>query len=94
MLLVIDFAAGVLLGLLAYRGLDWYSKDRIMWLDGADLRSLPLNIHRHKGILYAAHVRRCGLGLFEAVCQKDCEGIVAKHRDAPYVSRSSLIFVL
>ncbi len=74
------------------RDVAFYAFD-IMWLDGAELRSLPLIerkrvlrqvVHGREGILYAAHIQRRGVGLFEAVCQKDCEGIVAKHRDAPY----------
>lgn len=39
----------------------------------------------------AGHERR-GLELFDAVCQKDLEGIVAKHRLAPYVSKPQTPF--
>ncbi len=67
----------------------------LLWHDGEDLRSLPLIdrkrrlrqlVNGHAGLLYAEHVERCGVDLFRAICQKDCEGIVAKHRNAPYVS--------
>ena len=34
--------------------------------------------------MYADHVERIGTAFFKAVCQKDCEGIVGKHRDGPY----------
>jgi ATP-dependent DNA ligase len=73
----------------------------IMWLDGADLRSLPLIerkrilrrvVHGHDGILYAAHIERRGVDLYRAICQKDLEGIVAKHRNAPYVTRRATWF--
>jgi len=68
----------------------------LLWQDSEDLRPIPLferkrRLQRllkgHAGILYAAHVERHGLKLFEAICQKDCEGIVAKHRLAPYTSK-------
>jgi bifunctional non-homologous end joining protein LigD len=68
----------------------------LLWQDSEDLRPLPLferkrRLQRllkgHAGILYAAHVERHGLKLFEAICQKDCEGIVAKHRLAPYSAK-------
>jgi bifunctional non-homologous end joining protein LigD len=73
----------------------------LLWHDREDLRSLPLFdrkrrlrqlINGHAGLLYAAHVERLGIRLFDAVCQKDCEGIVAKHRDAPYVTRPATWF--
>jgi len=69
-----------------------------LWLDGVGLRPLGLldrkRVLRHvlksskpAGVFYADHVEQAGTGLFKAVCQKDCEGIVAKHRLAPYVTR-------
>jgi ATP-dependent DNA ligase len=73
----------------------------VLWLNGEDLRGLGLLerkrilrkiIRGHDRILYAAHVERRGLKLFEAVCQKDCEGIVAKHRLAPYVGKPQTWF--
>jgi hypothetical protein len=30
------------------------------------------------------HVQRYGVELFQAICQRDCEGIVAKHKRATY----------
>jgi hypothetical protein len=39
-----------------------------------------------------AHVERRGTQLFEAVCSKDLEGIVAKHLLAPYVSKPQTWF--
>jgi ATP-dependent DNA ligase len=49
-------------------------------------------ISGHDRILYAAHVERRGLGLFDVVCQEDLEGIVAKHRLAPYVTSPATWF--
>jgi ATP-dependent DNA ligase len=39
-----------------------------------------------------AHVERRGFKLFEAGCEKDLEGIVAKHRLALYVTRPQTWF--
>jgi bifunctional non-homologous end joining protein LigD len=82
------------------RDVAYYAFD-ILWCDGEDLRSLPLIerkrrlrqvVRGHEGILYAAHIERRGVGLLEAVCQKDCEGIVAKHKLAPYVEKPATWF--
>ena len=73
----------------------------LLWCDGEDLRSLPLVerkrrlrqlVRGHAGLLYAEHVERRGVDLFHAVCQKDLEGVVAKHRDAPYVTTPATWF--
>src|SRR5262249_6338752 len=60
----------------------------LLWLDGEDLRALAL-IERKKRLaaivpttptfmFYVDHVEEKGRALFEAVCAKDLEGIVAK----------------
>jgi bifunctional non-homologous end joining protein LigD len=66
-----------------------------LWLEGRDLRELPL-IER-KRILkrivpkapsrlhLVSHAERNGTGLFEAVCGMDLEGLVAKWRHGPYL---------
>jgi bifunctional non-homologous end joining protein LigD len=67
----------------------------LLWLNGEDLRPLPLLDRKqrlqkllkgHAGLLYAKHIEAKGTALFEAICAKDLEGIVAKHRDGPYTS--------
>jgi bifunctional non-homologous end joining protein LigD len=66
-----------------------------MWLDGQDLRSLPLIQRKERlrqlilgadnpALLYADHVDQYGVDFFEMICAKDLEGIVAKHRDSRY----------
>lgn len=66
----------------------------LLWLDGCDLRSLPL-IERNRvlrglvpcqpsWLLYADHVDGHGVDLFREVCRQDLEGIVAKRRDGLY----------
>jgi len=62
---------------------------------GEDLRYLPLcdrklrlgAIMPRQGerLLYSDHVQGDGEGLFRLVCEHDLEGIVAKHRDDPYL---------
>jgi bifunctional non-homologous end joining protein LigD len=66
----------------------------LLWLDGEDLRRLPLfeRKRRLKAIMptveshvrYASHVERRGTALFDAACRRDLEGIVAKWRDGTY----------
>jgi ATP dependent DNA ligase-like protein len=66
----------------------------LLFLDGRDLRGLPL-IQRKailRGLvprqpcrlLYVDHLAGYGVDLFEAVCAADLEGIVAKMATAPY----------
>jgi hypothetical protein len=68
-----------------------------------DLRSLGLlerkrvlrhvlNENKPASVFYADHIEQAGTGLFQVVCQKDCEGIVAKHRLAPYVATPATWF--
>ncbi len=66
----------------------------VLWADGRDYRELPL-IQR-KAVLetlipkptphlfVAQHVVGRGHDLFAAVCERDCEGIVAKWATSPY----------
>jgi len=69
----------------------------ILWLDGTDLRSLPLGERRRrlpcmlpKGspiVSEALSVVGRGCELFELMCSNDLEGIVAKRLDDPYDRR-------
>jgi bifunctional non-homologous end joining protein LigD len=65
-----------------------------LWLDGRDLRRLPL-IERKRVlrqivprraacVQYLPHVARRGVHLFTEVVQHDLEGVVAKLKQAPY----------
>jgi bifunctional non-homologous end joining protein LigD len=70
-----------------------------IYLDGADLRFLPLieRKRRLKAALpdrsidsrlrYHSHVERHGKALFKLTCERDLEGIIAKHRDGLYDTR-------
>ena len=69
----------------------------ILWLNGTDLRALPLTERRKslqgivsKGspiVLEALSVAGRGRELFELMCTNDLEGIVAKRLADPYDSR-------
>jgi len=66
----------------------------LLWLNGKDLRVLPLlerkaalkKLLRRKRsrILYLDHVEADGCLLFEQIVKMDLEGIVCKRKDSPY----------
>ena len=66
----------------------------LLWLDGRDLRGLPLLERKRRlrmivpltpcPVLYVDHVKERGVDLFRAVCAGDMEGIVAKRADGLY----------
>jgi bifunctional non-homologous end joining protein LigD len=60
----------------------------LLWNDGRDLRALPL-VERKRllreimpaqpsPVLYVDHVVETGVALFDAICARDMEGVVAK----------------
>jgi bifunctional non-homologous end joining protein LigD len=62
----------------------YYAFD-LLWLDGHDLRELPLIKRKQmlkrlirRPVLYVDHFEACGIDLFKAACDNDLEGIVAK----------------
>jgi bifunctional non-homologous end joining protein LigD len=67
----------------------------LLWLDGKDLRSLPLIERKQRlyelirgsrchEIIYALHIEGQGVGFFQEICTRDLEGIVAKHKRGVY----------
>ena len=57
----------------------------MLWLDGHDLRELPLIERKRRlkrlirpPVLYVDHFEAHGMDLFKATCDNDLEGIVAK----------------
>jgi bifunctional non-homologous end joining protein LigD len=66
----------------------------LLWLNGRDLRPLPLLARKDRlkrllparspHMLYVDHVRATGTELYQVVCQLDLEGIVAKRADSSY----------
>ena len=74
--------------------LVFYAFD-LLWLNGDDLRSLPLIERKRRlhelvqssqchAIIYAQHIEGLGIGLFEEICARDLEGIVAKRKQGVY----------
>jgi bifunctional non-homologous end joining protein LigD len=67
----------------------------LLWLDGQDLRGLTFLERKSRlrqlvrgrtGFRYAEHVPIKGKDLYQVICREDLEGIVAKHKLAPYVT--------
>ncbi len=76
------------------RGTPYFYAFDLLYLDGVDLRELPL-VERKKRLkkvvpdppsrlLYLDHVEGQGEELFRLVCEQDLEGIVAKPKESPY----------
>lgn len=80
-----------------YDRMAYYAFD-LLYLDGYDLRAVPLierkralaallkDIRDIKPVLLSEHFEEGAEKLFEKACQLGLEGIVSKHRDAPYKS--------
>ena len=74
--------------LMRRRGPQYFYAFDVLWLNGRDLRGLPLVkrkqilrrvVPKHPApVLYADHFEGRGVDLFRAVCDMDLEGIVAK----------------
>jgi bifunctional non-homologous end joining protein LigD len=86
--------------LLYCRGSVCFAVFDVLWLDGVDLRSLPLLerkrrlrqlVHGKPALLYVTHFERRGTELFKEVCRLDLEGIVAKFKHAPYGLENSWV---
>jgi bifunctional non-homologous end joining protein LigD len=81
--------------LLSRKGKPVFYAFDLMWLDGEDLRKLPLIerkqrlcnlVQRSKceRIIYAQHVETQGVAFFNEICSRDLEGIVAKRKLSAY----------
>ena len=69
----------------------------LLYLNGADLRELPLHerkrrlrkvIARSKSsrVRFSDHIETSGRDMFRAACRMDLEGVVAKLKHAPYIA--------
>jgi len=80
--------------LLFRRGVPRFFAFDLLWLGGRDLRSITLIERKHAlrsllpkqgdHLLYVNHVEGQGERLFDLVCHRDLEGVVAKHRYSRY----------
>ena len=88
--------------LLFRRGVQYFYAFDLVWLNGRDLRGLPLLKRKERlkkliikannpQLLYADHVDQYGVDFFRMICDKNLEGIVAKHRDSCYDTRAKWI---
>jgi ATP-dependent DNA ligase len=53
------------------------------------LRQL-LNSGRRSAAIYVDHIEAKGTGLYSRICELDLEAIVAKHKDSPYLSETTI----
>jgi ATP-dependent DNA ligase len=49
-----------------------------------------LDSGRRSAAIYVDQVEKEGTGFYSRVCELDPEGIVAKHQDAPYLSKTTI----
>ncbi len=80
--------------LMLNRGVPIFAAFDILWLDGEDLRDLPLWERKSilegclrkpsERILYVDHIEEHGEQLYGQVCDMDLEGIVCKPAISPY----------
>jgi bifunctional non-homologous end joining protein LigD len=81
--------------LLHRRGDPGFYAFDLVWIDGIDLRLSPLIERKERlrklifrsqleGVICASHIEGRGKALFEEVCERDLEGIVAKRKDSTY----------
>jgi bifunctional non-homologous end joining protein LigD len=77
--------------LLSRKGEPVFYAFDLLWLDGEDLRQMPLIGRKRRlrrlvrgaecpRLLYAQHVEQHGRAFFAEICARDLEGIVAKRR--------------
>src|SRR5215218_6492091 len=94
-LLVVDhMGRSIFADMMKRRKLARYFAFDLIWLNGEDLRALPLLKRKEKlkqilplrsaHVLYVDHAVGAGRRLFELACELDLEGIVAKRADSPY----------
>jgi len=95
-LICIDPAGRSIFNELLYRKSEpvFYAFD-LLWLNGEDLRTLPLLTRKRKlerlvrsanneSLLYAHHIQEHGTKLFKMICEQNLEGIVGKRKDSIY----------
>lgn len=84
----------ILDGELTWSGMSYHVFD-VLWLDGSDLRPLPL--HERRAVLATLPLQPPLLRVmlldepnpWERACREGWEGVIAKRRDSPYESRRS-----
>jgi bifunctional non-homologous end joining protein LigD len=84
------------------RGELFFVAFNALWIDGEDLRGMPLLERKRRlrrvipsrrsrsRLRYLDHVEEDGCALYRLACERNVEGIVAKHRDGLYDTRKPL----
>jgi len=85
--------------LLRRRGPHRFAAFDLLWLDGRDLRMLPLLerkrrlralIDAHAScLLYVDHIEGGGADFYRLACEQDLEGVVAKLKIGPYTPEAT-----
>ena len=77
----------------------------LLWLNGHDLRHLPL-IERKKQlhklitasrcdrVIYAQYIVKRGIALYREICERDLEGMLCKRKDSVYSSTGQWLKIL
>jgi ATP-dependent DNA ligase len=84
------------------RGVPYFCAFDLMWLNGYDLSAMRLVERKERpkrlilksgdlALLYADHVDGYGVDFFRIICERNLEGIIAKHRASPYLSSAKSI---
>jgi bifunctional non-homologous end joining protein LigD len=71
----------------------------VVWLDGCDVRDLPLRTRKRllrdalrfedRALRFSTHRNGDGEAYFQEACRKGWEGLIAKRADSPYTSKRS-----
>ncbi len=70
----------------------------VLWIDGQDVRALPLRTRKRllretaaagDGVRLTAHRNEDGAAFFKEACRAGWEGLIAKRADSPYADRRS-----
>jgi bifunctional non-homologous end joining protein LigD len=86
--------------LFSRRGAPVFYAFDLLWLDGLDLRGLPLIERKQRlremikrcecaRLIYAQHIETRGIVFFEEICARDLEGIVCKRKRSIYKSNGT-----
>ena len=80
------------------RGPQRFAAFDLLWLDGRDLRTLPLVERKRRlraligdsgYLLYVDHIEGAGTDFYRAACEQDLEGIVATRKDGLYTAEAT-----
>lgn len=91
--------------LLRRRGQPAFYAFDLLWLNGKDLRNVPLVRRKDRlrklieknyreSVMYAQHIPYMGIALYQEVCRRNLEGIVCKKKDGAYSATAQWLKVM